>query len=652
MSDTYDKEQDLHWYAPEDGTEAAREASMCASAWRMAMELRSQQRDKLMANAADRLALYDPGTLSDEESGLKASASVPFYEPEVPAFNVVQAGTDTLVSQLIRNKVRPLFLTDGGDAELQDKAEGMTRIVESLLMEAGIYGELGRQWARDGGVHGTGWIKITPDYGSTRAVIERAFDWEIYAATNDSKRGSPRQMHHVYAVDRAALAERYPDHRDAIERAETADYRQTGAAVDRGNVVDMILVAESWHLPSTRVDLDDEESWDLHRAKHDGAHTITIGMDDDCLLLAEAWPFDYFPLIPFKLIGKNMGLRGRGVPETLLGVQIALNRTCKRLDRILDLHGRPIMLLDRRAKINKNLLSNEIGLVLESTGGGGLQVVTPHSVSPEFVQQIDRLVRWGFEQIGLSQLSATSKKPEGLESGVALRTVLDTESMRHSDPFLGWEEAHIKAARVLVDVVRLLAEHSENFTVFWGDEREMRALKVKDFDLPEDKFRLRSWPTNLFSQTPGAKKDEVLTFYREGFYDKEEAMMHLDYPDTRAARDAILAARKNIEKILLRVKKGEPHTPHPYMNLPLAKKLGIIALNELEARDLVDSDAAERVRRWLEMVDLELDKIAQKAAAMQAAMAPPPMGAPPGGPGPAGAAPAGAPPAPPMGVAA
>jgi hypothetical protein len=655
MNDEQMKEADLRWYAKKTPEE------MGESAWRLAMNLRGQQHQDLMDKAADCMALYDPETMSSEEAGLSLGVTQAFREPELPAFNVVQAAGDTLISQLIRNKVRPLFVTDGGDGELQAKAEGMTRVVETGFMESGIWGDLGRRWARDATVFGTGWVKCTPDYRSSRVLIERSLNWEVYSAHIDARSGKPRQRCHIYPVDREEMLSRYGDDkkvRKAIEDAPPVSAQDGAGQFDRGYIVDQILVTEIWHLPSKRVDLDDKEAWELGTTKdhHDGRHCIVIGgaADGVATLLAEAWPFDYFPLHEFKLIGKNMGVRGRGVPETLLGVQLALNRTCKRLDKILHLHGRPIIGIDRRAKINKDMLTNDVALVIEMNGQGGLSYITPNSVSPEFINQIERLVRWGFEQIGLSQMSATSRKPEGLESGVALRTVLDTESMRHSDPFLGWEDAHIRLARGYVDCVRLLSEHAKehggDFTAYWGDEKETREINWGDVDMPETKFRLRAWPTNLFSQTPGAKKDEILTFYRDGLFDKEESLEHLDYPDLRSARDAVLAARDNIDKILRRmVEQKKPHVPHPYMNLEMARKMGITVLNRLEANDRVDSPECDLVRQWLENVDfiiadIQRKAMEQQAAAQAAAQGMGPGGPPPGPPGPAAAAPPEAPP--------
>ncbi len=622
------------------------------AAYRTFMDLRAQQRDALMQVAADYLALYDPRSMADSASGFGHQV-VQFYDhAEAPSHNVIQAVTDTLVSQLVKNKVKPLYLTEAGDAKLRMQAEGMSLAVEGLFIEAGVYGDLGRAWAQDGSVFGDGLLKVFPDYENERVVYERAFHWDVFCSERDARSGKPRSIAHIYPVDRAVLMARYAgedsDMRKAIEDADAAPMDYDNSPFELGRVSDMVLVCECWHLPSQRADLDEDESWEVGNDKHDGRHTICIGEDDGHCLLDEAWPFEYTNLVKFSPKRKNLGWRGRGVPETLLGIQKTLNRLDRRIDQILHLHGRPILAIDRGAKINTNLISNDVALIIEMSRQGGLQYLTPPSVPSELFTQRQDLVQWGFEQFGFSQLSATGKVPANLESGVAINSVLNTESVRHSDAFMGWEDAHIQLARVTVDSIRLLAEHCKGFTAFWGDEQELREINWKDVDLPEAKARLRAWPTNLFSQTPAAKRDEILEMVRYGLFDPDMALQALDYPDIRKLMGDRKAAFKNIERMLDRIlTHGETPIPHPYMNLALARTLGISKLNELESNGRVDSDEADRLRQWLEAIDALMKPPAPPPGAM------PPPG--PGGPGPAGMmpggppmAPPGAPPAPPI----
>ena len=624
------------------------------AAWSVFDAIRSEQRERLRQRSADQLALYDPASLGDSAAGFGVMVFDFLDQAEVPSHNVIQAVTDTLVSQLIKNKVRPMFLTSGGDAKLREQAEGMTRAVEAVFMEAGVHGDLGRDWAQDAAVWGTGILKAFPDYASQRVVIERAWHWDIQVGERDARTGRPREIAHTFAMPRATLLRRFcscaddasaEEKREAEERREAiqaADSAPHDYEVDRhiNQADDMVLVCEFFHLPSGRVDLDESDAWDIEKCTHDGRHGMAIGSDDGQLLFLEAWPFEYTNLVPFRPKRKNLGWRGRGVSETLMGIQRTLNRMDRRIDQCMHLHGRPIISVDRGAKVNTSLLTNDTALVIETSRQGGIQYITPGTIPGEYIAQRDSLVQWAFEQFGLSQLSATGRVPANLESGVAINSVLNSESVRHADAFLGWEDAHIQLARVVVDCIRLLAEHSGNFVAFWGDERELREIDWKDVDLPESKYRLRAWPTNLFSQTPAAKRDEVLELVRYGIFDPEMAMQALDYPDVQKLFGDRRAGLKNIERIIDRIlAHGEPGIAHSYLNLPVAKNLGVSKLNELEANGQVDSPEADALRRWIEQID--------------ALMQPPPMpmgppGAPPPPPGgPPGPAAAAGPPAPP-----
>lgn len=624
------------------------------AAWTAFDQLRVDQRPRMRERAADYLALYDPASIADSAAGFGTALSEFFEQAEMPSHNVIQAVTDTLVSQLVKNKVKPLFLTQGGDAKLRRQAEGMSQAVEGTFMEAGVYGDLGRDWAQDASVWGTGMLKAFPDYASQRVVIERVWHWDVFVSERDARTGRPREMAHIFPIPRAVLLERFATC-DSDEDADKAHAERMREAIMRADAApadydsslrndmtdDMVLVCEFWHLPSGRVDLDESDVWDVEKCKHDGRHGLCIGPDDDQCLTFEAWPFEYTNLIRFIPKRKNMGWRGRGVPETLMGIQRTLNRMDKRIDQCMHLHGRPIIAVDRGAKINTSLLTNDTALIIEMSRQGGLQYIQPSSIPSEYISQRNELVQWGFEQFGLSQLSATGKVPANLESGAAINSVLNTESVRHADAFLGWEDAHIQLARVVVDSIRMLAENGDNFLAVWGDDAELKEIDWRDVDLPESKYRLRSWPTNLFSQTPAAKRDEVLELVRYGIFDPSMAMQALDFPDMKKLMGDRAAGLKNIERIVDRlVTTDEILIPHPYLDLPVAKTLCVSKLNELEAAGRVDAPESERLRKYIEQID----------RLMQPPPPPPGMmpGPPPGPPGPAGVAGPPAPAAAPM----
>lgn len=604
--------------------------------WALCESMYNAQREVMLGRCEDYTALYE----GFQALGLGAY-TVRLPAADLPSFNVVQAGIDTLASRILQTKVRPYFLTEKGKYQLQVKAKGMNRLVEAEFIAAGIYGELGNDWFMDGASWGDGLIKIGPDYENNRPQVDRVFKWEVFVGENDAQKGRPRQMVYMPTVDRALLMNQFRGDDKAVELIKDAqrlvfDNQNNSDFMDPDEVRDRIRIAEYWHLPSGRVDRTKPEAWGYNeggkevRANHDGRHLI---LTENGALLDEPWPWDYFPIVRFQFARKRLGYWGRGVPETLLGVQLAINRMMQRVDGIMNLHARPLIYVNRRAKINTDKITNSWANIIEGNepAASAMNYITPQSVPAEYIAQIERLKEWAFDAIGVSQMAAAGEKPPGIEAAVALQQMDDIQSVRFSDIHNRWEQAHIQAARVMVDTVRMLAERNgDNYKVIWGDAEDMEEINWKDVDLDDSQFHLHVWPTNLLPQTPAAKTQRVIDLINADLMSREEGRARLDYPDM--PRDN---ARRNIErKIDLIVSKGRKDiVPDAYMNLPLAHIIAVDRLNGLEADGMSEDPKTDLLRRFIEDVQDEILRAAAASAAQQAPQqgAPPPL--PPGMPG-------------------
>lgn len=595
------------------------------AAWSLAEQMR-RKRNERMAECADYLALYE-GTPSN---GLGASqVRLPGMLIDVPGYNVVQSILDTLASRVLKNRVRVMFLTEGGNAEEQRRAQGMSRAVEAEFDRVGLYGALGSSWFYDGGIFGDGILKISPDYQNKRVNCERAWPWDLFVGDRDGHRGTPRQLCHTTTVDRAVLAEMFADAgsdvQEAIANAQAAPYEATGVTsyAEPTDVADHVLVTELWHLPSGRVDRKSDKAWGIGaderrvKANHDGRRMLLV--DGKTALIDEPWPFEYFPLPRFQYQARTVGWYGRGVAERQLGVQLALNRMLRRVDGIMNLHARPLVYVDRRAKVNISKINNAWANIIEGNGQGAIQYITPQSVPAEYIAQIERLKNWAYMDEGISEMTVTAERPAGIEAAVALQQLEDQQSIRLTTLYQHWDQAHLDAARCFVDAIRMLAKHDPNYSVIWGDAKDLKAIKWGDVDLDDARWHLRRWPTNLLPQTPAAKKAAVIELKNEGFISMAQAKAELDYPDMEANTADELAARRNIERkiddIVLRGRQDV--IPHGYMDLALAETLGTARINQLEADGLEDDAKTELLRRFVSDVK---DLIKQAAEAAKAEM--------------------------------
>ena len=583
--------------------------------WPLAIKLRSGQGEERRQAYEDALALYEGNGSGVGQSFLGALS---LYGPEPPSANVIQYCTDTMAAHIMRNKVRPLFVTEKGDAALKEKAEGMQLAVEAGFKALGIYGEEGAKICQDGLLCDAGGMKFSPDYTNLRVCGERVFAWEVYVSEREAARGKPRQMIHMTSVDRSVLLDLFKDDAPAIEAIEGAPNTPPGLmnyddwAIQDDEISDQILVGEAWHLPSGKVDRKKPEAFGKDAEgneitpSHDGRRVMFI---EGHTLLDEAWPYDYFPIAWFKPMPKSRGYWSRSIPETLAGEQLALNRMNTRVDGIMNLHARPLLLLWKKARIKPSRITNGWANILESDvqPGSAAMYVSPQSVPAEYLGRIREIIGWGEKKVGLSEMSINAQKPPGIDHAPGLQHLQDTESVRHTPKFNGWERFHVHAARCIVDLYRLLAEEAkrrkENFKLVWESSKLLRRIDWSDVDLEEERFRISVWPTNILPQTPAAKASRAAQYYQDGIFTREQFLEIVDAPDLGSAIGDLTAARENIERRIEDLIQGkrsyEECAPHAWLELEMAKTIAASRINRLEA-DGEPDEKIDPVRRFYE----------------------------------------------------
>lgn len=561
--------------------------------------------------ADDALTLYHGSTRYQFDS---SSSSQLFPELEPTGYNLIRACTDTLTNHIVRNKVRPMFVTERGSSDLKEKALGMQRAVEGEFIRSGLWDALGTMVCRHGNMFDAGGVKVFPDFANKRAGIELIYAHEFLVSPAEAMRGDPRQAWHVQCVPREVLAAQYSDDADAQAAIKDAP-RASAYAVNYGSsngamadsIADMVEIWEYWHLPSCYVDRSDDKSWGKRDGKrdrrvdpgHDGRHIICI---EGCTLLDEPWVFDFFPVAWFRPARTAVGYWSVGIPERLAPNQIKLNQIQDRIDKIENLHAVPTLLVSRQAKLNVQKITNSIAKILEVNGSPqqAAWYLTPQSVPAELYQRIEDLIRWSEKEVGLSEMSIAARKPAGVDHAPGLQHLADTESIRQTIIFREWEQFFIQAARLVVEAFRQLAQFDEDFEVVFADSKQLQHIRWTDVDIEDERWHLRCWPTNLLPQTPGARKSYVMDLYNAGFFSRDQAALALDFPDIEAISGDTTAALDNIERLIDAAVRGEEVvTPEPYMNLQLCQTTCVNTINRMEA-DGEDPEAIDRVRQLWE----------------------------------------------------
>lgn len=518
--------------------------------------------------------------------------------------NVIQSVVDTATARIGENKPRPYFLTSGGDYKLQRRAKKLNQFSDGIFYENEAY-ELGGLAQRDAEIFGDGLIFVTEKLskdGKPRVAFERVISAELWVDEVEGAYGKPRQLHWVRGIDREQLIAAFPDKRALLERAAAAPLQQNGTPA---TTADLVVVRESWHLPSNA------------KAK-DGKHCISI--DEGLLDPITPWEHDFFPFARWQWSPRPLGYWGQSLAEQLQNKQLEVNKILWLIQRSFQLAGTFKIFLESGSKIVKEHLNNEIGAILEYKGTPP-QWFVPQVVPIEYYQHYQTIVLSMYERAGISLQSATGVKPAGLNSGEAQRVYRDTVAERLKTQERLNEAGYMQLAKLAIATARDIAKREGGYEVQAPSNSALNTVRMTAAELEDSDWRMQCFPTSSLPKDPAGRLATIQEYIQAGFISPRQGRRLLDFPDLEANGSLANADEDLLCKMLDDIcDEGEFTTPEPTDNLQLAMELVVDYLARGRAQGL-DDERLDMLRTWKAQIEF----------LMQQAMPPaPPMA--PGGP--------------------
>jgi hypothetical protein len=515
------------------------------------------------------------------------------------SYNIVQSGIDTVTAKMAKNKPKPMFLTSGGNWKLQSRAKKLNKFCDGIFYENKAH-FMGIDSFRDGAVLGDGIIHVF-DYHN-RVKWERVMPSELYVDPIEAFDGNARQMHRVKNVDRQVLIDMFPEKKKKILEANSAS---ADLIATYQNVSDVVTVCESWHLPSGP------------DAK-DGLHVIALEND---LLFVEDWTKQYFPFARFQWGKRLYGYWGQGAAEQIQNIQLEINKLLWVKQRSLHLAGSFKVFLEMGSKVVKEHLNNDIGAIINYQGTKPEYVIPP-IIPMELDTQINWLKQAGYEQLGISMLSAASQKPAGLNSGKALREYNDIESDRFMVIGQLWEQFFLDLARLSIDVAKDIFEREGGYEVKVPGKSFVETIDWDDVNLDDDEYVMKMFPVSSLPQEPAGRLQTVQEYVQAGFISPRTAKRLLDFPDLEKVENLENAAEDYLNSVFDKMTDdGEYTPPDQFDDLELAEQICLEYISQGKLNNL-EEDKMMLLIKYLSQVR------AIKEKAMQA-MAPTQMGAQP-----------------------
>jgi len=500
-------------------------------------------------------------------------------------FNLVQSCVDTLINKISKNKPRPTFLTDNGDWGLRKRAQKQEKFVFGMFQKLDVY-KKSKRALLDCLVWGDGFVKV---YSRGKDIyVEPALTTEIIVDEQEAMYGTPRQMWQIRFMVQEQAADIFPDVKEAIMSAQTVTppfYFSIPVVTSK-----LILLVEYWKLPERSTGPNGET------ILKGGEHRIICGDQD--VIPPEEWKRETFPFAKISYVPNLVGYWSKGVTEIITSHQIEVNRTLKRISDALRLIASPKVLYEYTSKIIAQHFNNDVGAMISYTGTPP-QFIMPQAVGPELFAHLENIVNKAYAEVGVSQLTASSEKPAGLNSGKALREYNDIETERFAALGHAWEDLHIDIAELLLEEAKTVAEKYGNYEVMAPDKKGCDVLDFKGTQIDKDKRVIQVYPSSMLPKTPAGRLEYVQEMMASQLITPEEGLSLLDYPDTEKVTRFKNAQFNDIMATIdYMLDKDMYLPPEPYQSLQVGIKYMQSAYLEYK-NDGCPEEKLELLIRWI-----------------------------------------------------
>ena len=349
-----------------------------------------------------------------------------------PQLNVIASCIDTLHSKIAQSKVRPFFTTINGTFKDIQCVKQAQQFFDTFYDEQNVNKKISDAF-KDACIFDTGVIYINEE---TRN-IERALPFQVYvrpAEVNYNK------ITRIFYEQKDFPISLLPEKVLSKFKNKSLEYVDFGIYYDT-----------------------------LNKTK---AYT-----GNGSIVLTETYEADVVPFVFLYYKNPVLGNVTTSVADQLINIQQEINILMSKIKDASQLSNALTFLVPEGSSLKTTQLNNRIGNVLtyKPQANGGLPVTsaTPAFIDNQYISLLNELIQKAYDIVGISQLSAQSKKPTGLNSGIALATMEDVESDRFETQLNQVIRAFIDIAKTCIKVFpqdeNILPEISNRVAIKWKD---------------------------------------------------------------------------------------------------------------------------------------------------------------------------------------
>ena len=499
-----------------------------------------------------------------------------------PSINVLQSMIESSVSKLAQLKVRPFLNPIAGGFNTKRVCRQGQIFFDELFDEQDVYSKA-RLSLRDAEIceYGVHWID------DEERKIKRVRPWEFYCDSAEYTFGDMTHCHLKFLQFPAIKL------RAKIDKSKTAS---AAKSLFQSTPYPRAVYRIFWDLAG-KEKIEFVNSEELCRSK------ITY----TCAPFSFIW---YHPPV--------RGFKSTSLVDAQIRTQEQIDELSDKLHSALSLTPANTAFVPKGSDVKTSMLSNRIGEIVEYNPIQGLAtpvtIATPAAIHPQYVQSLEKFIQLGYEMEGISQLSASSKKPGGLSSGVALQTIEDIESERHEVIVENYKRFLMDDARIAIEVfpedADILPNKSGRASIPW------KAIKKE-----RESFSIQFAATNFLSRDPQTKMEQIEKLISMKFITPPMASDYLDLPDQNAVDNIIGSSYQAGERTIERAITEDVYDIPPTLDYTMLFQQICTLYNVLDSQD-EDRKTLERLAKLLKVCQ-------EKIKEVEIAQNPPPPAPPP-----------------------
>ena len=404
-----------------------------------------------------------------------------------PQLNVIKSCIDTLTSKIAQSKVRPFFNTQNGtfkDIQTVKQAQAFF----DLYYDAQNVNKKVSEMFRDSCIFEMGVIYIN----EVTKCIEKALPWQVF-----------------------------------VRPAEVTYNKLTRVYYERKDFPTTLLEDEL--VNKAQIQNNDYCTYGVY---YDTFNHIKAELIDDRVIRKTVYAPSKLPFIFLHYCSPIVGNTSQSIVDMLNSIQLEIDNLMMKIKDASQLNPALTFCVPKGSSVKTSQLNNRVGQILEYTAtpnmtGSPVTVATPAFIDSQYMNLIEELKQSAYELVGISQLSAMSTKPTGLNSGVALSTMENIESDRFETQLNQVIRAYVDIAKTCIEVFpeedTILPEDNQRLSIQWKDIVEESNKMVVQFSAADS-----------LSKDPSTKLQQLQMLAQTGIIPQTRIAQFMELPDIQS----------------------------------------------------------------------------------------------------------------------